>query len=77
MIEKRPRQYATEICKLRSREARLAALDDVPPELVAMVRCHVESHFALRAFRRPPRNQPGPPGSWDEPSEAEQWGFDL
>jgi hypothetical protein len=44
-IEKRPRHWANEIVKLKSREERKAALEKVPEEYRAMVKIHVENHF--------------------------------
>jgi hypothetical protein len=46
--EKRPRHYAQEIVKLKSREERKAALEKVPEEYRAMVKVHVETYFLMR-----------------------------
>ena len=44
--EKRPRQYADEICQLRAKEDRRAALERVPEDLREPTRKHVEIFFA-------------------------------
>lgn len=45
--EKRADQYAAEIAKLKTREERLAALEQVPPHLQAWVRTLVENTLRL------------------------------
>jgi hypothetical protein len=47
-VELRPRHYAAEICALKTKEERRAALDQVPAIWRAMTRDHVESYFAMR-----------------------------
>ena len=44
-IQKRPRHYAEEIVKLKSREERKSALEKIPDEFKAMVKTHVEVYF--------------------------------
>lgn len=46
-----PRQYAAEIVRLPTREARQAALAEVPEALQPWVRDYVETAFHLRAAR--------------------------
>ena len=42
------RQHAASICRLGSREERVAALEDVPDHIRPLVRKHVENYFFLR-----------------------------
>jgi len=48
-MEKRPRHYAAEILKLKTKEERRAALDSVPREYQDMVRKHVQAAYNRRA----------------------------
>jgi hypothetical protein len=50
-LEKRPRHYALEICKLKTKEERLEALFLVPEHLREMTKVHVINTFALNAQR--------------------------
>jgi len=49
--DKRPRQYAAEIMKLTTPEARRIALERVPEIWRAMTKAHVEIEFARRRGR--------------------------
>ena len=49
---KRPRHYAEEILQLKSREERLAALQNVPDGMRGMVKTHVEATFEKLKCRR-------------------------
>ena len=49
---KRPRHWAEEILQLKTREERLAALQNVPEDLRGAVRLHVEATFEKLKFRR-------------------------
>ena len=49
---KRPRHYAEEILQLKTREERLAALQNVPEDMRGAVRLHVEATFEKLKFRR-------------------------
>lgn len=44
--EKRPREYASEILQLRTREQRASALEQVPKRHRSIVRFYVATHFA-------------------------------
>ena len=50
--ERKPRQYAAEILRLRTKEERRAALDKVPVEIRSIVEFYVAEHFA-KVFKRP------------------------
>ena len=50
--ERKPRQYAAEILRLRTKEERRAALDKVPAEIRSIVEFYVAEHFA-KVFKRP------------------------
>lgn len=60
MYEKRPRQYAAEIMKLRYKEDRLEALNNVPEHLRDAVKKHVDIQFFLMRVHasKPEQNQP-------------------
>ena len=45
---KQPRHYADEILKLRTKEERRAALEQVPEEMRQTVKFYVHDHFAKR-----------------------------
>ena len=47
-MEKRPRHYAAEILKLKTKEERRAALDSVPEHLRDLVRKHVQAAYDRR-----------------------------
>ena len=49
---KRPRHYAEEILQLKTREERLAALENVPEDMRGAVRLHVEVTFEKLKHRR-------------------------
>jgi hypothetical protein len=46
MAEMRPRHYAADICQIKDRAGRRAALEKVPEHLRAMVMSHVQVAFA-------------------------------
>ena len=48
MIEKRPRQYAQEICAMKTREERTKALEIVPSKFQNLVKTHVINYFELK-----------------------------
>ncbi len=50
--EKRPRHFAEEILQLKTREERLAALENVPKDMLGAVRLHVEVTFEKMKYRR-------------------------
>ena len=50
--EKRPRQWAHEICQLPTREERRAHLNKVPEHLRAMVETHVRNAFGKMAEQK-------------------------
>lgn len=50
--EKRPRHFAEEILQLKTREERLAALEQVPEGMRGMVKTHVEITFEKLKHRR-------------------------
>lgn len=56
--EKPPRAYASEICQLPTREARAAAIEEVPADCRHIVRFYVASYFARRARRSLPELKP-------------------
>ena len=49
---KRPRHYAEEILQLKTREERLAALEQVPEGMRGMVKTHVEATFEKLKYMR-------------------------
>ena len=50
--EKKARHYAEEILQLKTREERLAALENVPEGMRGAVRLHVEATFEKMKYRR-------------------------
>lgn len=52
MRDKRPRDYAMDICAMRSREDRRAALQAVPEHLRAITQHHVQAHFDKKRLAR-------------------------
>lgn len=50
--ERRPRHYADEIIRLRTREERRDALAKVPEIFQSLVETHVRNHFSLQSFKR-------------------------
>lgn len=49
---KSPRIYAAEICELKTREERRAALDRLPPDVPrGLVEDHVKAEFEKRKYR--------------------------
>ena len=53
-MNKRPRNFAEEILQLKTREERLAALQNVPEGMRGLVQSHVEATFEKLKFRRKP-----------------------
>ena len=51
---KRPRHYSEEILQLKTREERLAALQNVPEDMRGAVKLHVEATFEKLKYRRKP-----------------------
>jgi len=51
-LEKRPREYAAEICDLKTREERRAALDKVPDKYKDWVASYVTISFSIKKQRR-------------------------
>ena len=51
-IDKKARHYAEEILQLKTREERLAALENVPEDMRGAVRLHVEATFEKLKYRR-------------------------
>lgn len=51
-----PRQYASEICALKSPEERRDALALVPAPWRELVEPHVRNAFSTRNIRRPPHD---------------------
>ena len=49
---KRPRHYSEEILQLKTREERLAALQNVPDGMRGLVQSHVEAAFEKLKYRR-------------------------
>ena len=49
---KRPRHFAEEILQLKTREERLAALQNVPDGMRGLVQSHVEAAFEKLKYRR-------------------------
>ena len=50
--EKRPREYAAEICALKTREERREALDKVPDKYKDWVAFYVTTSFSIKKHRR-------------------------
>ena len=51
-IDKKARHYAEEILQLKTREERLAALENVPEDMRGMVEAHVKATFEKLKHRR-------------------------
>mgnify|MGYP003122870593 FL=1 len=47
-MKKAPRHYAAEIVELKTREERIAALEQVPDNMRGLVKLHVEIEFKKR-----------------------------